>query len=79
MKYRKVYKIYKVCERYEVYKIFLCILCIQSECGKKMWTRITLNLDTFYAVYITVEKVTSSFREKWLHQKIYYNIALTSE
>ena len=77
MKYTKVYKIHKVYERYEVYKISLCILCIQSECGK-MWTRITLNLDTIYAVYITVEKVTSRFRKKWLHQKIYYNIALTS-
>ena len=27
--------------------------------------------------YIIVKKVSSSFRKTWLHQKIYYNIALT--
>ena len=52
-------------------------LCIQSECGK-IRTRTTPNMDTIYTVYIIVKKVSSSFRKKFLHQKIYYNIALTS-
>ena len=32
----------------------------------------------FISCYIIAKKVSSSFRKMWLHQKIYYKIALTS-